>query len=90
MAVVSLLHSGITGSKYNGTSFDRFQSRMKPEMDRIIWPSQFERLVGGACPEKAELYSKCSQFAYKTSLDESACKVPEECKDTKKLMGIQR
>lgn len=76
--------------KSDGKTIERMVGRSEPVMESILWPSQFNRIVGGGCSEVANLFNQCSQSAYKTALDPKECKVPEECKDDKKLYGIEQ
>lgn len=76
--------------KYDGKTFERFVRPSQPAMESILWPNQFKRIVGGACPEVVDLFNKCSKAAYKTEIDPKECKVPEECKDDKQFLGIEQ
>jgi hypothetical protein len=75
---------------FDGNSYQVFKKRQEPVMDSVLYPEQFNRIVGGACPEVATLYSQCSKYAYKTVSDEATCNVPPECKDMNKVMGISQ
>lgn len=77
-------------NSFNGSSYKVFKARREPAMASVLYPEQFNRIVGGACDEVTPLYNQCSRLAYKTVMDENACNIPPECKDMSKLMGIPK
>ncbi|HXH29569.1 MAG TPA: hypothetical protein VNJ01_02040 [Bacteriovoracaceae bacterium] len=72
-----------------------------PLIDSLLAPNHYERIIGGACPEKAAKYNECAQWAYVTpgkslwgSLKEkhgavapSCDNVPAHCKNDDEYLG---
>lgn len=55
----------------------------KAKEPSLLYPSHFERIIGGACEDNAKIYIECSKFAYSNG----PCKVPDYCKDNSKYLG---
>lgn len=65
-------------------------SKSESSPKSLLYPQQFERIIGGLCPEKGSNYSRCAAFAYVTDATEKCEGVPKECKDMKYFLGDLR
>ena|GEM_PF-4709748 len=58
----------------------------KAKEPSLLYPSHFEKILGGTCEDKAKIYQECSKFAYSNG----PCEVPDYCKDNSKYLGTKQ
>lgn len=62
----------------------RFSS--EPVLNSILQPNQFNRILGGLCPNTAGAYHQCAEWAYRDASNGS-CSTPQECRDSRVFNG---
>jgi hypothetical protein len=60
-----------------------------PSMPSLLQPNQFEKILAGDCPTKAQDYQDCAGLAY-LSKNDPRCKQLEKCHNDKVFLGIRQ